>query len=78
VAAQLGPPAGYEAWLSQDGQGWGASVAQGEFPNIAASRAQQKIRFAKPADARYLRLRLPNAVQNKTRIIVGAIGVITR
>ena len=77
-AAQLGSPASYEAWLSLDGKDWGESVAQGEFSNIAASRAEQKIRFPAAQAARYIRLRLPNAVQDKTTIIVGAIGVITR
>jgi alpha-L-fucosidase len=77
-ATRMGPPAGYEAWLSDDGKTWGDSVAKGEFSNIAASRAEQRIRFAAPHAARYLRLRLPNAVQDKPVIIVGAVGIITR
>ena len=76
--ARMGPPAGYEAWLSDDGKTWGESVASGEFSNIAASRAEQRIRFSAPHAARYLRLHLPNAVQEKPVIVVGAVGIITR
>ncbi|ESQ89675.1 hypothetical protein ABAC460_12465 [Asticcacaulis sp. AC460] len=76
--AKVGPPAGYEAWVSGDGQGWGTSVATGEFSNIAASRAEQKIRFAQPHAGRYLRLRFPRAVQDKPIIVIGALGILTR
>ncbi len=78
VVAKMGPPAGYEAWLSDDGKTWGDAVARGEFSNIAASRAEQKIRFAAPRAARFLRLELPNAVQDKPIVVVGAVGIITR
>ncbi len=76
--AQMGPPAAYEAWLSADGKAWAAPVASGEFSNIAASRGEQTIRFATPQAARYLRLRLPRAVQDKPVIVIGSLGVITR
>ena len=76
--AQMGPPAGYEVWVGQDGQTWTTSAASGEFANIAASRGAQTVRFATPQSGRYLRLRLARAVQDKPIIVFGAIGVITR
>jgi alpha-L-fucosidase len=78
TVARMGPPAGYEIWLSADGQGWGAPVTNGEFPNIAASRAEQKIRFDAPHTGRYLRLRLPRAVQDKPVIVFAGFGILTR
>ena len=78
LVARMGPPAEYEAWLGDTGTDWGAPVAGGEFSNIAASRVEQKIRFPAAQNARYLRLRLPRAVQDKSIIVIGTIGVITR
>ena len=78
IVARMGPPAGYDVWLSADGQAWNAPVASGEFSNIAASRSEQKIRFAAPHAGRYLRLRLPRAVQDKPVIVFAGLGIITR
>jgi alpha-L-fucosidase len=78
IVDRMGAPSGYEAWVSEDGKTWGQPVASGEFSNIAASRAEQKIRFATPHQGRYLRLRLPNAVQEKPIIVTGSLGIITR
>jgi len=78
TAQQMGPPARYTAWVSADGHTWGAPAGSGEFANIAASRAAQRIRFDAPRAGRYLRLELPSAVQNKTTIGIGGIGVLTR
>ncbi|MFT4076988.1 MAG: alpha-L-fucosidase [Asticcacaulis sp.] len=75
---RMGPPAGYELWLSNDGQNWNTPVATGEFSNIAASRAEQKIRFDAPHAGRFLRLRLPRAVQDKSIIMIGGLGILTR
>ena len=75
---RMGPPASYEIWLSADGQNWGEPVATGEFSNIAASRSEQKIRFDTPHAGRFLRLRLPRAVQDKPIIVFAGLGIITR
>ncbi|MBW8882140.1 MAG: discoidin domain-containing protein, partial [Asticcacaulis sp.] len=78
TAARIGPPAAFVAWVGDDGKTWGDPVATGEFANIAASRARQAVRFTAPHAARFLRLKLPNAVQDKPIIAVGAVGIITR
>jgi alpha-L-fucosidase len=78
AAERMGPPARFTAWVSADGQTWGNPVGSGEFANIAASRAAQRVRFDTSHRGQYLRLELPHAVQNKTTIGIGGIGVITR
>lgn len=78
TVARMGAPAGYQAWVSGDGQTWGDPVATGEFANIAASRTDQRIRFATAHTGRYLRLRLPRAVQDKPVIVLGGLGIITQ
>lgn len=78
AVARMAPPAGYELWLSNDGQNWSTPVATGEFSNIAASRAEQKIRFDVPHAGRYLRLHLPRAVQDKPVVMIGGLGILTR
>ncbi len=78
MAREIGPPAGFTAWVSADGTNWGEPAATGEFSNIAASRAEQTIGFTAPHPGRYLRLHLPRAVQDKPIIAVGGIGILTR
>lgn len=78
TAERMGPPARFTAWVSADGNTWDAPVGSGEFANIAASRAAQRVRFDAPKAGRYLRLELPRAVQDKTMIGIGGIGVLTR
>jgi alpha-L-fucosidase len=77
TAERMGPPARFTAWVSADGHTWGKPVGSGEFANIAASRAAQRVRFDTSHRGQYLRLELPHAVQNKTIIGIGGIGVLT-
>lgn len=45
---------GYEILVSQDGKTWSAPVAKGEFEN---TKAEKRILFSAPTDARYVRFR---------------------
>jgi alpha-L-fucosidase len=78
TAAMVGPPARYIAWVGKDDQTWGKPAGEGEFANIAASRAVQAVRFDAPVSGRYLRLVLPRAIQDKPIIGLAGIGVLTR
>ena len=78
TATQMGPPARFVAWVSADGRTWGTPAGRGEFANIAANRAAQRVRFEAPHTGRYLRLELPQAVQDKPMIGIGELGVLTR
>lgn len=78
TAEKIGPPAGFTAWVSDDGTNWGHPAASGEFANIAASHAVQKVRFNAPHRGRYLRLNLPRAAQERPMIAVGSVGILTR
>jgi alpha-L-fucosidase len=78
TAERIGPPAGYTAWVGDDGKTWGNPAASGEFANIAASRSVQKVGFTTPHRGRYLRLLLPRAVQDKPMIAAGSVGILTR
>ncbi|MEJ2443825.1 MAG: alpha-L-fucosidase [Exilibacterium sp.] len=73
-----GPPAAFTAWVSENLNDWGAPVAQDEFSNIAANRSEQYIRFETAKAGRYLKIRLPKAVNGLEVIAVGGIGIITR
>ena len=58
TARQDGSPNGrvkdYEIYVSNDGKTWGKPVAKGSFADNAAT---QKVMFATPVRARYIRLR---------------------
>lgn len=73
-----GPPARYQAWVSDDANRWGETAASGEFSNIAANRGQQRIKFPQAHKGRYLKLKLPQAVGELEQIAVSGIGIITR
>lgn len=67
------PPAGYRVETSLDGKRWSATE-QGEFPNINYARATQRIAFASPRAARYLRLRFERPAVPAPAIAVATIG----
>ncbi|GGZ21301.1 alpha-L-fucosidase [Asticcacaulis endophyticus] len=73
-----GPPAGYQIWISADGQNWGAPVAQGEFSNIANSRAVQTVRFKASVNGRFVRLVLPQPVVGSKKVAFKDLGIVTR
>lgn len=60
---------------SLDGAVW-APAADGEFANIAASLAPQRVRFAR-REGRYLRLEITRAAGGEGQVAFAELGVIT-
>ena len=52
----------YEIYVSEDGNNWGEPVAKGSFPN---SRADQRVMFAQPVKARYIRFKALNSLNGQ-------------
>jgi len=71
--AGAGPPGQYVAETSVDGRTWAAG-GTGELSNIAYARATQRVRFATPRSARYLRLHFPVVATGDPVLAITAIG----
>lgn len=70
-----GAPAGYRASTSLDGVTW-TSAGEGEFSNIAASLAPQRVTFDR-RPARYLRLEVTRTAGGEPRVAFAELDVIT-
>jgi alpha-L-fucosidase len=70
-----GAPAGYRVSTSLDGAAW-TPAGEGEFPNIAASLAPQRVTFARRA-ARYLRLEVTRTAGGEPQVAFAELDVIT-
>ena len=77
VTMGAAPPRGYVAETSGDGQHWSVA-ATGEFPNIAYALATQRIAFAEPRAARFLRLRFDAVAVPAARLAIAELGAFTR
>jgi alpha-L-fucosidase len=73
VMADAAPPKGFVAETSRDGKSW-TRAAAGEFGNIAYALATQRIAFAKPVDARYLRLTFAETALPAGNLAIAGIG----
>jgi alpha-L-fucosidase len=74
LAADATPPRGYRAQTSLDGQTW-QDQGSGEFSNIAYALATQRIGFAAPVQARYLRLIFAEpALAGRTVLAIAGVG----
>ncbi|NIJ20349.1 alpha-L-fucosidase [Sphingomonas naasensis] len=76
VMSKASPPKGYVAETSVDGTNW-QPAANGEFGNIAYALSTQRIAFAAPRDARYLRLRFDETALPEPRLAIAGIGGFT-
>ena len=76
VMTNTAPPRGYVAETSMDGVRW-QSVAAGELANIAYALATQRIAFASPIEARYLRLRFAATAVPAERLAIAGVGAFT-
>ena len=68
-----GRVAGYEVHVSPDNKTWNGPVHQGVFPDTARL---QKVLFAKPVRARYLRLVAKSEVRGRAWTSAAEIGVL--
>ena len=56
----------------------GVAVETGEFSNIAANQAPQRLSFARPRSGRYLRIDFPRTAGGEVRLAIAELGLITR
>ena len=70
-----GAPAGYRVGTSADGVAWTAA-GEGEFANIAASLAPQRVTFAR-REGRYLKLEVTRAAAGEAQVAFAELGAIT-
>ena len=70
-----GAPAGYRVSTRLDDGGW-TLAGEGEFANIAASLAPQRIAFGR-RQARYFRLEVTRAAGGEGAVAFAELGVIT-
>lgn len=71
-----GAPAGYRVATRLDDDGAWTPAGEGEFANIAASLAPQRVRF-EPRDGRYLKLEITRAAGGEAFVAFAELGVIT-
>jgi alpha-L-fucosidase len=70
-----GAPAGYRVATSADGVAW-TPAGEGEFANIAASLAPQRVTFTR-REGRYLRLEVTRAAAGEAQVAFAELGIIT-
>ncbi|MCI4592642.1 alpha-L-fucosidase [Sphingobium sp. BYY-5] len=73
IDPQAAPPARYIVETSTDGSNW-TKPQEGEFQNINYARATQRIPFAAPREARYLRLTFQRPAVPAPAIAIATIG----
>jgi alpha-L-fucosidase len=56
----------------------GAAIETGEFSNIAANQAPQRLSFGQSRSGRYLRIDFPRTAGGEVRLAIAELGVITR
>ncbi|MGK6320470.1 alpha-L-fucosidase [Sphingomonas sp. DT-204] len=76
VMIDAAPPKNYVVETSEDGTNWKPAAA-GEFSNIAYALSTQRIAFAVPRQARYLRLAFAETAVAAQRLAIAGIGGFT-
>ena len=71
------PPRGYRVETSVDGRNW-TPAGEGEFPNIAYALSTQRIAFAAPVQARFLRLTFTAVAKPAAKLAIADLGAFTR
>jgi len=70
-----GAPSGYRVATSLDGDAW-TPAGEGEFANVAASLAPQRVTFAR-RQGRYLRLEVTRTAGGESQVVFAELDVIT-
>jgi alpha-L-fucosidase len=68
----------YETYTSTDGKDWGKPAAAGEFTNIKNNPVLQRIPFAQPRPARFLKFVALSEINGQPWASAAELGVITR
>lgn len=76
VMTGAAPPRGYVAETSVDGSMWQPGAA-GELSNIAYALSTQRLAFARPRNARFLRLTFAETAIPAARLAIAGIGAFT-
>jgi alpha-L-fucosidase len=74
VMAKTAPPKGYRVDASLDGKAW-STIATGELPNIAYALAAQRIGFAAPISARWLRFSFAQTAVPAQTLSIAGLGL---
>lgn len=67
----------YSFYGSTDGKEW-TKLSEGEFSNIIANPIQQKVRFDKTSNVRYIKLIADKIMNDANEALIAEIGVITK
>jgi alpha-L-fucosidase len=76
AAAGSAPPKGYDVAVSTDGQSW-VPAAAGELSNIAYALSTQRISFAAPHQARFLRFTFAQTAVPAAKLAIAGVGAFT-
>jgi len=73
-----GDPAAWTVRIGDDPVLAGPVQEAGEFSNIAANQAPQRLIFSRPHRGRYIEIAFPRTANGETRLAIAEIGLLTR
>lgn len=73
-----GDPAAWRVRIGDDPGLADAPQEQGEFSNIAANQAPQRLAFARPHRGRYIEIAFTRTAKGETRLAIAELGVLTQ
>jgi alpha-L-fucosidase len=73
-----GDPAAWTVRIGDDPALPGPAQEMGEFANIAANQAPQRLAFRKPHRGRYVEIAFPRTAKGEKQLAIAEIGILTR
>ncbi len=73
-----GDPAAWTVRVGDDPALTGPPQERGEFSNIAANQAPQRLAFARPRHGRYIEIAFTRTAKGEQRLAIAEIGILTR